>query len=64
MMTGEPGARCYMTTIKIQLNPSIEAIIGEGNLAFIEGCPYLRGIFEPRKILWDITVLSYTEPIG
>ena len=43
----------------VQWNSTIEATIGEGNLAFIEGCPYFRGNFELRKILQDVLVWPF-----
>ena len=36
--------------------PLLRPPLGKENLAFIEGCPYLRGQFELRKILRDITM--------
>ena len=41
--------------LRIQWNPSIEATIGEGKYGLYRGYPYLRGQFELRKILWDMT---------
>ena len=46
----------FKESISHVIPASIEATIGGGDLAFIEGCPYLRGKFELIKTLLDITM--------
>ena len=46
-------AGCY---IDYSGTPLLRPPLRKENLAFIEGCPYLWGQFELRKILWDITM--------
>ena len=63
IITPDPAAQaswgCFDHSLRIQWNPSIEATSGEGNLAFIEGCPCLRDKCELRKILRDITMWPF-----